>query len=243
MHLIRLVFFPYRSSIHAVSYWFRELRCVAVMRVRYYNKSGVWTPESHILFQTQFSAVGFLHYTTTSAGRDHNYSPLLYKHVYSMNEFDWKVGYLLQDLPLRWEASPGELYVSNEWLEIDFWVIFYYDSSPLRCLTEFSDLFVVDALSYDVFFTSTQWCVRSFYNFSWYALRHCDQRALYSQTLRLVLIVWICDATPCAHRLELSCFLLLIPSSVLDSKHCAPRALSRQLPGCWWSTVYVKDLW
>ena len=98
----------------------RELRCEAVMRARYYAKSGVVTPESHILLRIQFSAAGFMHYTTTSAGRDHNYSPLLYKNVYSKNECDWKVWHLVQDLPLRWEASPGELYVSSEWLEIDF---------------------------------------------------------------------------------------------------------------------------
>ena len=98
----------------------RELRCEAVMRARYYAKSGVVTPESHILLRIQFSAAGFMHYTTTSAGRDHNYSPLLYKNVYRKNECDWKVWHLVQDLPLRWEASPGELYVSSEWLEIDF---------------------------------------------------------------------------------------------------------------------------
>ena len=98
----------------------RELRCEAVKRARYYAKSGDVTPESHMLLKIQFSAAGFMHYTTTSAGRDHSYSPLLYKNVYSKNECDWKVWHLLQDLPLRWEASPGAMYVSTEWLEIDF---------------------------------------------------------------------------------------------------------------------------
>ena len=98
----------------------RERRCEVVMRARYVAKSGDVTPESHILLKIQFSAAGFKHYTTTSAGRDHNHSPLLHKHVYSKNECDWKVWHLLQDLPLRREDSPGELYVSTEWLEIHF---------------------------------------------------------------------------------------------------------------------------
>ena len=97
----------------------RELRSSAVMRARHVAKPGHVTPETHILLKIEFSAAGFMHYTTTSAGRDHNYSPLLYKNVYSKNEGDWKVWHLLQDLPLRREASPGELYVSTEWLEID----------------------------------------------------------------------------------------------------------------------------
>ena len=98
----------------------RELRCEAVMRARYYAKSGDVTPESHILLKIQFSAVGFMHFTTTSAGRAHNYAPLLFKKVYSKNDCDWKVWHLLQDLPMRWEASPGQLYVSTGWLDIEF---------------------------------------------------------------------------------------------------------------------------
>ena len=98
----------------------REHRYDAAFRARYYATSGDVTPELHILLKIEFSAVGFMHFTTTSAGRAHNYAPLLFKKVYSKNDCDWKVWHLLQDLPMRWEASPGQLYVSTEWLDIEF---------------------------------------------------------------------------------------------------------------------------
>ena len=94
----------------------QERRCDAVMRARGVATSGHVTPESHILLKIVFSAAGFKHYTTTSAGEHHHHAPLLHKRVYSKNECDWKAWHLLQDLPLRREDSPGELYVSTEWL-------------------------------------------------------------------------------------------------------------------------------
>ena len=98
----------------------RERRSSAVSRARHVDRPCHVTPETHILLKIEFSAAGFMHYTITSAGRDHDYSPLLYKKVYSKIDGDWMVWHLLQDLPLRWEATSGELYVSTEWLEIDF---------------------------------------------------------------------------------------------------------------------------
>ena len=56
--------------------------------------------------------------------------------------------------------------------------------------------------------------------------------------------IFIWDATPCAHRLELRFVGVLISPSVLDSKPCPPRTLSRQLlgfPGG--TTEYVKGFW
>ena len=90
----------------------------AVIRAHYYAKGGEVTPESHFLLKIQFSAVGFMHYSTTSAGRDYGYSPVLYKQVYRIETRDWKVWHFQQDLPMLWEASPGVLLVSTKWIEI-----------------------------------------------------------------------------------------------------------------------------
>ena len=90
----------------------------AVLRARLFANGAEVTSESHILLKIQFSAAGFMHYSTTSAGRAYAFSPVLYKKVYSKETGDWKVWHFLGDLPMRWEASPGVLLVSSEWREI-----------------------------------------------------------------------------------------------------------------------------
>ena len=68
----------------------------AVIRAHYYAKGGEVTPESHFLLRIQFSAVGFMHYSTTSAGRDYGYSPVLYKQVYRIvtrEMFSYYIGF------------------------------------------------------------------------------------------------------------------------------------------------------
>ena len=117
----------------------RENRSDAAHRARYCSTFDDVSPEHHILLKVDFSLFGFMHFTTTSAGRAHNYAPLLSKTVYNGNDTDWKVWHLLQDLPLSWEESPGQFYVSTEWLDIVLWdVSLFCDYWPLCCLPEMS---------------------------------------------------------------------------------------------------------
>ena len=126
----------------------RECPIAAFIRAKRLYVQGTMSRESHILLKIHFSPAAVLHYISKSAGRDHAFSSVLHKRTYRGDkDIDWKVWYFLEELPLRcdnplsvsmvtseWcdlpeiyfdlncstEPSPGELYVSSEWLEIDF---------------------------------------------------------------------------------------------------------------------------
>ena len=95
----------------------RECPYQALVRAKLHTDEGKVTRESHILLKIHFSAAGYMHYATKSAGRDYAFSPVLHKRIYRKDKVDWKVWHFQDNLPMRWEASPGVSLVSSEWCD------------------------------------------------------------------------------------------------------------------------------
>jgi hypothetical protein len=83
-----------------------------------------WTPvgksNHHAILQVNFSAAGFLHYATLSAGSEHNFEPVLAKTVYRNDEeVDWNVWHFNLDMPLGAHGPDGEVWIGSVWQSVD----------------------------------------------------------------------------------------------------------------------------
>ena len=97
----------------------RERKPDAVERARMNSPGSPVTAETHVLVKINFTQAGVAHFTTRSAGANHNYAPILFKKVYSDPTYDWKVWHFLEDLPLHLETSAGEPLVTSQWVDLD----------------------------------------------------------------------------------------------------------------------------
>ena len=104
---------PGRNYVGLREDWYQ-----AVLRAYHWSKGVEVTSKTHILLKVHFSDAAFLHYATTSAGYENNFSPVLFKKVYDKYTGDWKVWHFVGNLPMHLETSPGVLLVSSEWKEI-----------------------------------------------------------------------------------------------------------------------------
>ena len=86
-------------------------------------KERSWTPvdkNNHAILQVNFSAAGYFHYATLSAGTEHNFKPVLSKMVYHKdNEKDWNVWHFNTDLPLAATGTNGDVWISTVWLSVN----------------------------------------------------------------------------------------------------------------------------
>ena len=68
-------------------------------RVCLYATESV-SKETHVLLEWRLSTEGLAHFSTTYAGAEHRFAPILSKMSY-WGDHDWKVWHFLGDLPVR----------------------------------------------------------------------------------------------------------------------------------------------
>jgi hypothetical protein len=86
----------------------------AMIRAHKISWAPVGNSNHHVILQVDFSAAGFLHYATLSAGSEHNFEPVLAKTVYRKDaENDWNVWHFNMDMPLEKYGPDGQVWISS----------------------------------------------------------------------------------------------------------------------------------